>query len=108
MEVYKSKPGIVSIEVSDGDTTEPRFVAGLTVDQVIRCIEGVLYSAEASKGIKVEGKKARRPRRTKAQMEVDGYESRKKLAALKQSEDPKSETEEPQAPTKEKKEKAWA
>ena len=64
--LYKEKPQIVLIAVSaDGeDVTEPRYITGKSVEEVIAVIDAAFPAAEPSTAAP-EPKKARKPRRTK-------------------------------------------
>jgi ribosomal protein L12E/L44/L45/RPP1/RPP2 len=66
--LYKAKPEIVLIAVSiEGDeVTEPRYITGKSVEEVVAVIDAAFPAAEPSSA--PEPKKVRKPRRTKAQM----------------------------------------
>lgn len=66
--LYKDKPQIVLIAVSiDGeDVTEPRYIAGNSVEEVLAVIDAAFPAAEPQS--QEAPKKVRKPRRTKAAM----------------------------------------
>ncbi len=62
MNVYQENPNIVELTIKDKTGAATRFVVGKTLDEVIAIIEPEAPFAGATT------KKARKPRRTKAQM----------------------------------------
>lgn len=69
--LYKEKPEVVLIAVSvEGDeVTEPRYITGKSVAQVLAVIDAAFPAAESDE-CAPKPAKARKARRTKAEMEA--------------------------------------
>ena len=66
-EVFQQSPNIVHITIEDADRKTERFVAGRTLVDVIEHIEAALKDPTTP----AKPHKARKPRRTKAQMKAE-------------------------------------